>query len=330
MMVVAAGVDEQSPIAELSQAEADAIAQIAEKLCAGSEGLVDNHDFVASAREMWEEMPPRLRRLVREFRRHSGPHGALVVRGLPVQEQSLPCTPGVSGSVQSTVSVPAAVLLLMAHGLGDPAAFREEKSGALVQDVVPVPGQEEMQGNPGSVRLSFHIESAFHAHRPDYVTLLCLRTDHEQVAGLRTACVRQVLAELGDDSRQALFREEFQTAPPSSFALDSDQVPIHAVLSGASDDPDLRVDFASTTPLTEAGSSALTELSCLFDGAANTFYLAPGDFAIVDNRVTVHGRTAFRPRYDGQDRWLQRTFVLSDLRRSRHGRLRDGYVLNSR
>jgi len=48
---------------------------------------------------------------------------------------------------------------------------------------------------------------------------------------------------------------------------------------------------------------------------------------IVDNRVTVHGRTAFRPRYDGADRWLQRTFAVADLRRSRDHRPDDGYIL---
>jgi L-asparagine oxygenase len=41
----------------------------------------------------------------------------------------------------------------------------------------------------------------------------------------------------------------------------------------------------------------------------------------------VHGRTGFAPRYDGKDRWLQRTFVMNDLRRSRFQRPGDGYVL---
>ncbi|WP_158712205.1 TauD/TfdA family dioxygenase [Streptomyces rimosus] len=34
--------------------------------------------------------------------------------------------------------------------------------------------------------------------------------------------------------------------------------------------------------------------------------LEAGDLIIVDNRAAVHGRTAFRPRYDGQDRWQRR------------------------
>jgi len=38
-----------------------------------------------------------------------------------------------------------------------------------------------------------------------------------------------------------------------------------------------------------------------------------GDLLCIDNRRTVHGRTAFSPRYDGFDRWIQRSFVVRDL-----------------
>ncbi|MEP7113992.1 MAG: TauD/TfdA family dioxygenase, partial [Ilumatobacteraceae bacterium] len=41
--------------------------------------------------------------------------------------------------------------------------------------------------------------------------------------------------------------------------------------------------------------------------------LEAGDLLIVDNAVAVHGRTPFTARFDGTDRWLQRTFVVSDL-----------------
>jgi hypothetical protein len=60
---------------------------------------------------------------------------------------------------------------------------------------------------------------------------------------------------------------------------------------------------------------------------AQTLYLGPGDLAVVDNRVTLHGRTAFRSRYDGLDRWLQRDFSVRDLCRSRDYRPADGHVL---
>jgi L-asparagine oxygenase len=60
-----------------------------------------------------------------------------------------------------------------------------------------------------------------------------------------------------------------------------------------------------------------------------TLILEPGDLAFVDNRLALHGRTGFTPRYDGRDRWLQRIFVHRDFRRSWELRPGDGHVLAS-
>lgn len=300
---------------------------VARELCARAPELTDDPAWVAMARDAWDVVPVAVRRALRAFRRDSGPSGALVLQGIPVDEPALPPTPMVLGSVQRTPSVSAAALLAVACGLGDPTAFLPEKSGALVQDVVPVPGSEEFQGNAGSVLLSFHNENAFHRHRPDFVLLLCLRSDHDGVAGLRTACIREAMSVLDADTVRALSAPEFVTAPPPSFDLGGATDP-HPVLSGAAEDPDVRVDLAATTALTDRARAALDELGRAFTATARVHRLNPGDLAIVDNRVTVHGRTAFRPRYDGRDRWLQRTFVATDLRRSRDHRPADGYVLH--
>ncbi|MFE9632765.1 TauD/TfdA family dioxygenase [Streptomyces sp. NPDC006463] len=321
-------VEVSAPGLVLTGAETAAVQRVAARLCGGPEGArVDEPAWVASVRDDWEELPARLRRALRAFRRDPGPGGALLVRGLPVAGPALGGTPLTDGSVQRTATVPASVLVLAACGLGDPAAFRPEKTGALVQDVVPVPGREEFQGNAGSVLLTFHNENAFHPHRPDFVMLLCLRADPDGLAGLRTSCVREVLPLMDEQTRAALHRPEFRTAPPPSFGAADGPAEPHAVLTGAYEDPDLRVDMAATEPLTERAAAALVELQLLFERTARTARLEPGDLAVVDNRITVHGRTAFSPRFDGTDRWLQRTFVLADLRRSRAHRAGDGYVL---
>ncbi|MFD9356012.1 hypothetical protein [Streptomyces sp. NPDC060031] len=168
---------------------------------------------MARARDAWEDLPLPLRREVRRFRRHSGPHGTLVIRGLPVDQAALPATPTVPGSVQRQATIPAAVLTMVACGLGQPLAYLAEKSGALVQDVVPVPGQETFHGNAGSVALSFHTENGFHPHPPDYVVFLCLRADHDRIAGMRVAGIREALPLLSPASRRALFAPEFMTTP---------------------------------------------------------------------------------------------------------------------
>ncbi|MGA4846197.1 TauD/TfdA family dioxygenase [Streptomyces sp. G5(2025)] len=326
---MAANADRSAPRYDvtLNPSDAERVEEIAWKLATQASGRPDDVEWVESARKSWHELPVALRRTLAEFRRDSGPGGGLLLRGLPVDALELPPTPHVNGSVQREPSLGAAVLLMVACGLGDPGAFRPEKNGALVQDVVPVPGMEEFQGNAGSTLLTFHNENAFHEHRPDFVMLLCLRADPLGQAGLRTACIRQVLPVLSDETLRALWAPEFVTAPPPSFNMGDVDAVAAPVLSGDPADPDIRVDLAATRPVTERAAEALRDLQDHFTRSAATYRLNPGELAIVDNRVTVHGRTEFTPRYDGTDRWLQRTFVMTDLRRSRAMRPADGYVL---
>ncbi|GAA3168953.1 MULTISPECIES: clavaminate synthase family protein [Streptomyces] len=311
---------------QVSAADAAEMTRVARRLASAAD-RIDGAEWVGAARSAWEELPSAYRRRISSFRRSAGPAGTLVLRGLPVDEHDLPDTPTVAGSFQRTTTVPAGLLVMTACGLGDPAAFLAEKSGALVQDVVPVPGQERFQGNAGSVDLMMHNENAFHEHRPDFVMLLCLRPDHEGVAGLSAASVREALPLLPDRVRECLMQPGFSTQPPPSFGSADGTVSRHAVLTGAPDDPDIRVDFAATTGLTPTAREALTELRDTLASVSRTIRMRAGDLAIVDNRVCLHGRTAFRPRYDGQDRWVQRTFAVADLRRSRSYRTDDGYVL---
>lgn len=312
---------------QLDRDDTAGVDHLARTLCAGERDQVDAPEWIARARRAWDALPLALRREVREFRRHSGPRGTLLLGGLPVDHEALPATPIVADSVQREATVAAAVLMMVACGLGDPIAYLAEKSGALVQDVVPVPGRESFSGNAGSALLTFHNENAFHLHEPDYLLLLCLRADHDRSAGLRTACLRDVLPLLSDASREALFAPEFITAPPPSFGADDQTRAPQPVLSGAPDDPDMRMATIATTPLTLRAEAALREFGRACDSACRTLVLASGDLAILDNRVTAHGRTAFKPRYDGADRWVQRTFVVADLRRSRDHRPHDGYVV---
>ncbi|MFJ7062746.1 TauD/TfdA family dioxygenase [Streptomyces microflavus] len=316
---------------ELGPSDGAACERVARGMCTGRDDQVDSPEWVERARDAWEDLPLLLRREIRRFRRHSGPHGTLVIGGLPVDRAALPPTPAVPGSVQRQATIPAAVLTMVACGLGEPLAYLAEKSGALVQDVVPVPGQETFHGNAGSVPLSFHTENGFHPHPPDYVVFLCLRADHDRRAGMRVAGLRQALPHLTPESRQALFAPEFITTPPPSFASKADvsqpDIEPRPVLSGAVEDPDIRMAQLVTTPLTPRATTALAEFGRACEASARTLRLTPGDLVIIDNRVAVHGRTAFHPRYDGADRWLQRTYVTTDLRRSRDHRPHDGHIL---
>ncbi|HEY3480655.1 MAG TPA: TauD/TfdA family dioxygenase, partial [Streptomyces sp.] len=115
---------------------------------------------------------------------------------------------------------------------------------------------------------------------------------------------------------------------PASFGSGETAAEPHAVLYGSVEDPSVRVDFTSTHATDGAAAGALAELSWALEEVRTDLVLAPGDLALVDNRVALHGRSRFAPRHDGTDRWLHRVFVHVDFRASRAWRPRGGHVIS--
>ncbi|WP_406498903.1 TauD/TfdA family dioxygenase [Streptomyces sp. NBC_00846] len=301
------------------------IKRLAELLAETAPGLLDEPRWLAAARDVSCDLPATLRAALRNFSADSGQAGVLQIHGLPVG--SLPPTPTRRESVERWATVPASALVLCAMVLGEVVGFKGEMCGALVHNVVPVPGEERSQSNAGSVNLEMHTENAFHPHRPDFVALSCLRQDLDGEAGLRIASLRRAIGLLSIEQREILAEPRFRTDPPPSFNGSGVAV-AHGAISGAPEDPDAQVDFHATTPLDAGAKRAMTALREALEAVVDTVYFAPGDLAIVDNRVALHGRTPFSPRYDGHDRWLHRVFIHIDSRRSRVRRNGGGHVVS--
>ncbi|MCA6095485.1 TauD/TfdA family dioxygenase [Streptomyces sp. SCA3-4] len=310
----------------LSEAERHDVAVLARELAATAPAFVDDPRWLSQARHTSCRLPLRMREVLRGYRHDPGPDGILVIRHLPVSEMDLPRTPIEPDSVERVATEAAAVAVMISLQIGEIAAYRDEKSGALVQNVVPVPGREESQSNAGSIPLELHVENAFHPHRPDYVGLLCLRDDHSGTAGTLVSSIRATLRLLPTEAVRVLQDRRFTTAPPPSFR-GGDAAAAHAVLTGDPADPNVKVDFHATSPCDDEAKWALELLRSAFLDASQNLVLKPGDMAFVDNRIAIHGRTAYTPRYDGRDRWLHRTFVHLDHRRTRGHRPDNGYVL---
>ncbi|WP_164414865.1 TauD/TfdA family dioxygenase [Streptomyces salinarius] len=298
----------------LTDAQRDQVGALAEDLVRVAGGVIDGPEWVAAARTASQRLPRELLTALREFRNDAGPDGVLLIRNLPVQD-GLPPTPTRAGSVRRTATVAGAALTAAMLQLGEVIAYRSEKSGALVQDVVPVPGQEEQQSNAGSIRLHMHTENAFHPNRPDYVGLMCVRADPTGDARLCTASVRRAVPLLSGEARRILSEQRFMTEPPPSFGDLGGVTPVHAALQGSPEDPDLVIDFASTHPMDEEARRAMDELYGVLDRVTHALFLTAGDLAVADNRLVVHGRTSFGPRFDGTDRWLHRVYAALDRRR---------------
>ncbi|MEU6019690.1 hypothetical protein ABZ826_38820 [Streptomyces sp. NPDC047515] len=209
-----------------------------------ADGRIDDPRWLDAARDASVELPRRLLAAPRAFRHDAGPDGVLLLRNLPVvaDEPLLP-TPAVRGSVERVPTVAASVVTTAMLHLGEVIAFRNEKTGALVQNVVPVPGSEASQSNAGSVLLELHNENAFHDNRPDFVALLCVWEDPAGNTKLCTSSIRRALPLLSAQARAVLREPRFPTEPPPSLDTLGSVTPAHAVLNGDPKDPNVLVDF---------------------------------------------------------------------------------------
>jgi hypothetical protein len=240
------------------------------------------------------------------------PSGALLLKGLPVGE--LPATPPSPTAPTGKDRWTEFLLLTVARRLGQPVGYLPEHGGDLVQNIVPVAGSADRQVSTSSkVELMFHTEAAFHPHRPRYLLLLCLKGDPAALTTLSS--IHEVLPLLPPDVVDTLFEPRFRTAVDESYLHGRSNVlgaPM-AVLTGVRATPSMVFDADLMVGIDAEADAALQTLADAVAAHATGIALEAGDLLVVDNTVAVHGRSPFTPRFDGTDRWLQRSFVVSDL-----------------
>lgn len=282
-----------------------------------------DESFVSAAGHAGRLLPAEIHDALVDFVDQPHRSGALLLKGMPVGE--LPATPPTPTAPTVKDHTSEFSLLTVARRLGQPVGYEPEHGGDIVQNLVPVQGTEHRQVSTSSkVELMFHTEAAFHPHRPRYLLLICLRGDPSAITTLSS--IHEVLPTLSDATREVLFQPRFRTAVDESYLHGRQNVlgePM-PVLSGDRELPTMVFDADLMVGTDELAEAALLELSHAVAALQTGVALEAGDLLVVDNAVAVHGRSPYSPRFDGTDRWLQRAFVVSDLRPSaseRRGRV---------
>jgi L-asparagine oxygenase len=240
------------------------------------------------------------------------PSGALLVRGVPIGE--LPSTPPSPRAATGKDLATEFALLTAARRLGQPVGYAPEHSGHIVQNIVPTTTSVDHQVSTSSkVELMFHTETAFHPHRPRYLLLLCLRGDPSAATTL--ASLLELLPLIDPATVDVMRQPRFRTAVDASFlnGRSNKLGPPRPLIEGSLDEPTFVFDADLMVGTDDEADRALRTVRGLIETHHTSVVLEPGDLLVVDNHLAVHGRSPFTPRFDGTDRWLQRTFVVSDL-----------------
>ncbi len=298
-------------------------------------------ELVTAAGRAVRSLPPAVFDAIVDLQDSPPRDGALLIRGVPVGD--LPPTPAQPGDPVDKDRTSELVLLTVARALGQPVGYLPEHGGDLVQNLVPtVAGAERQVSTSSRVDLAFHTETAFHPHAPRYLVLLCLRGDPR--ARTTLCSVHDVLEALDPDTVDVLRQLRFTCGVDESFLGGSGGsstvstvitttagVEVRGplpVIGGTSERPTFWYDADLMRGTDPAAQAALDQLAVAVLEHQRSVVLAAGDCLVVDNTVAVHGRSAYEARFDGTDRWLQRSFVVSDLAPS--AAERDGRIICTR
>ena len=273
--------------------------------------------FCAQAKDLSALLPYHIMTRLKHFAQHSSSTGYLLIRPAPTEEVE---TPPVTTRHVGETTVLARIQALCMSVISDMIAYEAEGQGRLFQDIVPVRSMATIQTSTSSSELEIHTEQAFSSLRPDYLSLACLRGDPGALTYVLP--LQTILKNLTEEEQQLLRQPLWNTGVDLSFKIHGQEfiegdvrVPM-PILS----DSTLIFDQDLMTGTTEASNKMIDTIVDLYYKNRLSHCLVPGDILILDNQRAVHGRSQYRPAYNGKDRFLIRCFGVLDLTRSEYAR----------
>jgi L-asparagine oxygenase len=235
---------------------------------------------------------------------------ALQFENLPVDPE-LPPIPPDGRRPRNKQAVSESVICGIVSMHGEILAYLNEKSGAPIQEVVPIQGMERIQSNAGRAQFGFHSDNAFlpRRFRQNGILLYGLRN---QNAATLVLTAGQILEAAPADLAESLAKPIYRHACPASFSL-----PGAPALSAPCpilwrDDLGLaRVSAASSSiePLTPEADGALQSFrSLLMELEPARVVVRPGTALLFHDDRVLHGRDSF-----AGPRWLQRAYFTDSL-----------------
>lgn len=283
-------------------------------------------EFLINSRFYASFLPERVQKLYRKMKVDSEHSGITLLRGFPFQEtRKTPESWNYSESYAPKMDLDYLGVLLSSC-LGYIYGWSTQQAGKLIHDLIPREGKGESQTGYGSTStLLMHTEDSFHDLRAEFVCMFGLR--NEDYVPTTLTSVRDLILE--QEVWDGLYHSQLDLLPDESHLDNAQKAENHvddikneaskmSTFYGCREFPYICYDPAYTDfqKATDSQSTAYDALNKEIDRKTFDVAIKPGDFCIVDNRKVVHGRRAFKPKFDGSDRWLKRINITSNIRKS--------------
>ncbi|OAE25908.1 hypothetical protein AXG93_2820s1060 [Marchantia polymorpha subsp. ruderalis] len=285
-------------------------------------------DFVIDAAALVQKWLPRdVLRRVTKFNSDASQPSALVIRGLPIDDD-LPPTTAEGAQIKVGKYMSETWLAGIGRVIGQPfnlrfgpmESLKTGGLGMLFKDILPVLSEEEKVSQNGSAAyLDLHCDY-FQCVQECWVHTLAfigIRGD-PQLAG------RTLLADFREIYKRANSADiELLRAKPITwrFGPRPEQWFSQLIIDGSDDNPHIYLfdemvdnfhqvkDLVSGDPDVVAAYRRMKVLGRDLALEHGGVRLEGGDVLLLNQRRVAHGRNGFEAKYDGNDRWLQKLYV---------------------
>lgn len=207
--------------------------------------------------------------------------------------------------------------MLISSYLGEIFTWNSIQRGNIVNEIVPIAENINKPISSGAnILFDLHTEDAFHPFAGEYLSLFCVRNPNKTATILSNMPVKK----LDDRTKKVLFEPRFYVGANIAHELREQRGDKYMpVLFGHWDEPYFRINLNNMKPANgdSAAEKALGRVKQLLDHNRFRFVFRQGDILFIDNFKVAHGREIYKANYDGNDRWLKRLYLTTDLRKSR-------------
>jgi len=201
-----------------------------------------------------------------------------------------------------------------------PIGYLNVNDGDVFQDIFPKKDLFASQSQKALNEIYFQKDLANHFVRPDWVNLLCLRNDIENMI---TTCFTKnvdVLSAFSSEEKSELSKPQFHT-PYDDLSTYKSQVELgeadmHPILTDENE-VDIRFFENRTTSNTDVGLQLIKKVTTLLHEHKICVHLRPGDLFATQNNNSLHCKeiVSLKNHALAKKRWIMKTVNVNDYNR---------------
>lgn len=265
--------------------------------------------FLKNAKSLSSELPKSIQIFLKNFVNENLFDDVAIIKNLPYDKEIE--TPDDNTHFIGEKTVLSRCQAIINEFIGEMVSYEGEAHGRLFQDMVPNKQLMSTQTSLGSkIELELHTEQAFSELRPDFLCLSCLKGDTQ--AKTYYLHVRDIINNLSNEEVELLKQKLWKIGVDLSFAMNGCSNDIRGPLSILTE-KDLLFDQDLMIGVNDRSKTIIDKIIDIYYKFRKFHVLIPGDCLIINNKRLVHGRSSFKPKFDGTDRFVIRSFILNNI-----------------